>query len=70
MGDVLSGHLHVKLHGGRIRMDLDDRHLGSFVVDVSIEGDQARLVRFDRFHELSEGLLEVLELAVLDPMRA
>jgi hypothetical protein len=32
-------------------MDLDDRHLGSVVVDVSIEGDQARLVRFDRFHE-------------------
>src|SRR5215204_1033424 len=62
---VLVGHLLMELHGGRVRVDVDESHLGAVLVDVSVDGKQTGLVRLDELEELSEELLKGFELAFL-----
>src|SRR5947209_17503674 len=43
---ALADHMHVELHRGRIRVNLDDPNLGSILVDVLVERDQTGFVYF------------------------
>jgi hypothetical protein len=63
--DLLAGHLHVELHGLRVGMDLDSGPLRAVLVDVGVEGEQARLVRLDELDEPSPESLVGLEPALL-----
>ena len=44
---VVTGDADVEFHGGRVRADLDDRHLAAVFFHVPVEGDRAGLIRLD-----------------------
>jgi len=44
---VVTDDADVELHGGRVRVDLDDRHLAAALVNVPAEDDRAGLIRLD-----------------------
>ena len=68
--EVLGVDLHVELHRCRIRMDLHDRELASFLVEEGVERDHPRLVRLDEVDYLRQILAGFLELPGFDRRRS
>src|SRR5665811_1147169 len=66
LADLFTGDLHVELHGARVEVDLNIRHLGAVVAEVASEVDYARFVRLNELRELVEIFLEPVDLAILD----
>jgi hypothetical protein len=46
------GHLMVVLHGSRVRVDVDERHLGAVLINVGVDGERTGFVRLDDLEEL------------------
>src|ERR1700730_6925093 len=65
---LLADHVHVKLHGVSVGVNLDDPYLCALLVEVLIESDQSRLVRLNEVTEPSDALPLLLELALLKPV--
>lgn len=51
------------LHGGGVRVDVDERHFGPILVDVGVHAEQPGFLRLDVPKEVGEKLFEGLELA-------
>ena len=65
---ALGNRLHVKRHRFGVGVDLDNRDLGTCLVDVLVERDHPRLVRLDEVDEARHTVPLVGELPWLEPV--
>src|SRR5437879_13797796 len=65
----LANRAHVELERSGVGMDLDHRHLRSFVIHVLVESDEARLIRLDEVDQAWHAVPLGVNLARLEPVR-
>jgi hypothetical protein len=66
LGNKGTSHPHVELQRRRVRMNMDNCHLGTVRVEVHVVGDQPGLVCLYELDKLIHGCLEFLELSLSD----
>src|SRR2546429_7927966 len=66
---ALADHPHMKLKGVSIGMDLHDRHLCPFVIDILVKCDEAGLIGFDEVNQSRDTSSLSLQLSSLESVR-